>query len=168
MSDTMKRMWTERQVRALGVDAVEQKSDLKVFENIVDKDGHKRFIEGDITPQEISGITFTYAKWSLSGTHLMVVLAGNVANTTTLTAGTSLARNISVPSWVLDKIVATFSTVIEVKTLTMYASGWGSQSLTATIRKSSSAGLSVANESNLTLTDDRSFRIQFDLLVDNE
>ena len=46
------------------------------MEDIVDADGHKRFIEGNVTPANIIGENdIQYAKWSLSGSHLMIVLA---------------------------------------------------------------------------------------------
>ena len=79
----MRRMYSKPQL----LEAVEQEAEvngLKAFENIVDKDGHKRFIEGTPTNPTIEGVEITYAKWSLSGTHLMLVMAGNVASTTVL------------------------------------------------------------------------------------
>ena len=52
--------------------------------NIVDADGHNRFIEGNIATEEIEGVTWAYARWSLSGTHLMCVLAGTIEDETAL------------------------------------------------------------------------------------
>ena len=99
---TCKRMWTDREIRSMAVDSVEKKNNLKVFENIVDKDGHKRFIEGDITPAETTGITFTYAKWSLSGSHLQIVLAMTIAAGTYSTFYLGDITNL--PKWIFDKI----------------------------------------------------------------
>ena len=75
----MRRMYSEKQIRELvkttkGYDIV----------NLVDKDGHERFIEGDIPDPEITGLTPIYYKWSLSGTHLMIVMAGTIENGTNL------------------------------------------------------------------------------------
>ena len=165
MSDTMKRMWTERQVRALGVDATEQKENLKVFEHIVDKDGHPRFIEGEITIETIEGISQSYGKWSLSGSHLMIVLALSVENALVVSTG-NVAIISNIPSWVMDKIVAlTGSTVVPYVNFT-FVGGGTTQALAAQLLKSSN-NLYIQMYS-FTSSGDRSGRIQFDLIIDNE
>lgn len=77
MASNGKRMVSEDSIKKL-----ENLLEGVAFEDIVDKNGNPRFIEGTITPETISGITFTYCKWSLSGTHLMIVLAGTCKNVT--------------------------------------------------------------------------------------
>ena len=165
--DTMKRMWTERQVRALGVDATEQKSNLKVFEHIADADGHARFIEGEINLNSAvpEGVTKTYGRWSLSGTHLMIVIAGTIENTTALTFG-SFASLVNLPQWITDKIVPISTSYVEIKGFTLYAEDLTTQTTTIYLRKSSNT-IFMSN-SALTLTAKRNFRYQFDLLIDNE
>ena len=165
MSDTMKRMWTERQVRALGVDAVEQKSDLKVFENIVDKDGHKRFVEGDVALEEKEGVTKTYAKWSLSGSHLMIVLGLAIADTTAFANGSILAR-VTLPSWIHAKIEPVWTTAIMVNAGTSYASDWSTQAFSAYLSKGTSQ-LQIVKNGAVTMTANRNVRLQFDILIDN-
>ena len=49
---------------------------------LTDSKGNPRFIEGEGTPMEMEGFTASYCKWSLSGTHLMIVLSGSFANAT--------------------------------------------------------------------------------------
>ena len=166
MSDTMKRMWTERQVRALGVDGTEQKSALKVFEHIADNDGHLRFIEGVIEPKTITGFTFTYARWSLSGSHLLIVLGGTIESGTAFSYGT-IATLKDVPAWIKDKLVPIYgSSGIDVVTLPVYASDYSSQNVTSYLTKSGS-NINIDLGSN-TFSANRTFRIEFDLLIDNE
>lgn len=164
MSDTMKRMWTERQVRGMAVDSVEEKEKLEVFEHIVDEDGHKRFIEGDITLKTISGTTAIYGKWSLSGTHLMIVLAFAIADATDL-SNKNLAE-VNLPEWVVAKIVPLGSTVIAKGSFDAFASNNTTQSLTTYLE----TGVSKLNINTATFTAnaDRNVRIQFDLLIDDE
>ena len=164
MSDTMKRMWTERQVRALGVDAVEQKSDLKVFENIVDKDGHKRFIEGDFELKEETGLTYTYAKWSLSGSHLMIVFAGSIENSATL-SGTTITE-ITLPQWIIDKVTPIYSTNITLSSIDAYGDDASKQTISCTLYKE--ANKLKVYRGGITATRARYFRQQFDLLIDDE
>ena len=85
----MRRMYSENQLLK-AVENESKENGLKVFENIVDKDGHKRFIEFDLSPKTITGITPVYAKASLSGSHFMVVYAGTIENATAISGGTNI------------------------------------------------------------------------------
>ena len=134
------------------------------FEDIEDALGHKRFIEGDITIETIEGITQTYGKWSLSGSHLMIVVAGTIEDGTVLTGG-SLA-DINIPDWIFDKLVPIVSNFVVVENKTLIASDYTTQQLLLTLQKSSTK-LSLRYGS-LTIVKAKSFRFNFDLLIDNE
>lgn len=139
----------------------------KILENIEDSAGNKRFIEGDIVQDTpITGFTLTYSKWSLSGTHLMFVVAGTIANNTTLGWQEVFAETTTIPKWVIDKIYPTFSNYIEPKVIRAY-NGDGStyQDITFYLRKGTSS--MYMSLSNVAITDDRYLRVQFDLLIDN-
>ena len=167
---TCKRMWTDRQIRSMAVDSVENKEDLKVFENIVDKDGHKRFIEGDITPKAITGVTYSYGKWSLSGSHLMIVIAGTVANATVIDYEGVFASIPNIPDWVKAKInpgISYSGTLVEAKSVNFYGDDASTQNGLFLLRKNAVDGLYISF-AGLTLTKERYFRAQFDLLIDNE
>ena len=145
--------------------------DVGCFENIVDKNGHKRFLEGDFVPREFTGFTYTYAKWSLSGSHLMIVLCFDIAANTSLEY-TSIVDNIGLPSWIMDKISDTGGTqhVVSVK----YAEQWEdsasipSPAIVSGLAKPNSNTLGIAIWSNATISNTSYARIQFDLLIDNE
>lgn len=134
--------------------------------DIVDSDGNKRFVEGDITIHEISGITQSYGKWSLSGTHLMIVVAISLADTTAITSGTILCQ-IDVPQWVKDKIVPIVGTYVDRIQQTYYDSVLAKQDMNVSLRLDSTYGLYITLGS-LTLTADRTGRIVFDLLIDTD
>lgn len=144
---------------------LEVTGDVKVFENIVDKDGHKRFIEGDITIKDTqSDVEKIYGKWSLSGSHLLIVLAGNIANTKSINAG-ELAK-IEIPDWILDKIQPIFLENVALTNFSLYNIDYTSQIHTFVLSKGQYLYIRLA--SSFTATADRSFRISFDLLIDNE
>lgn len=149
--------------------------DAKIFEVIVDKDGHKRFIEGNgVLVKE--GYTPTYNKWSLSGTHLMLVIAGSFDGELSVTSGDDIARYDSIPQWINDKIFP--------------LSGEENGAITrAVIYAVNDSGVNVGNSgiiylfkfnSKLYINAGTTFtlgtaeatnshiRIQFDLLIDNE
>lgn len=133
------------------------------MEQIVDKDGNKRFIEGNITMETITGVTQTYGKWSLSGTHLMIVIAGTIDNGTEITAGKLCSINI--PEWILDKIYTIYSSYVVVKNKEpIYGTGLNSQDLGFYLRKTTELFIDTGS---VTTTDDRNFRVEFDLLIDN-
>ena len=135
----------------------------KIFEEITDKDGHKRFIEGNLTIETIAGVTQTYGKWSLSGSHLMLVIAGSIDNGTVL-ASIILCKAV-LPEWIVQKIVPIASNIIANITFDVYAADSTKQTLKTSLLK-------IADEiriyTSMTATANRYFRIQYDLLIDNE
>lgn len=138
------------------------------IEKIKDKSGHLRFIEGNISLQNITGLTGVYAKWSLSGTHLMIVIAGDIAANTTINDGTNLVLGLELPQWINNKIYLTTYGMnrIEIKTFNIY-SGYNSSTANVALTKSAGGTINIVLGS-ITTTNNSSFRIQFDLLIDNE
>lgn len=123
-------------------------------------------VEGDGVPIEQEGVTITYCKWSLSGTHLMIVLAGSFADTTVI-ANNKILASYAIPSYILDKVYPVWLTFMEAKQIDVYAQDWTKQQIFVKFAKES-PNLTIVTGSTLTLTADRNFRIQFDLLIDNE
>lgn len=140
---------------------------LNKLENITDKDGNQRFIEGNISINEISGVSKSYGKWSLSGTHLMIVLALSLANETTIADNTSLC-SINIPQWILDKIVPVVGGTIAFSENKAYASDYTNQIFVSRIVKPDVNVFQLRNEGAWSLTKDRTIRLQYDLLIDNE
>lgn len=144
---------------------LEVTGDAKLFENIVDKDGHKRFVDGDITMATGTVPTKVYGKWSLSGTHLMFVLCISANNGDVIAPGT-LTERITIPEWVEDKLVPIYGDNISRMTLNLYADDTSSQAVYVYLQKKT-AGIFMYM-SALTLDKNRVGRIEFDLLIDNE
>lgn len=143
---------------------VGENSKVKILNNITDADGHNRFMQDDITLEEISGVTGVYCKWSLSGTHLQIVIAGEIAEGTTLSS-TKLC-DIVLPSWILAKIYPiTGDVVVDQQFKAWGAEDYTTQDLGTDLTKGSPLYLSVV--ASLSTTDkDRVFRINYDLLID--
>ena len=120
----------------------------------------------DITMEEITGITQTYGKWSLSGTHLLIVLVITASETATL-SNSQLIANINLPDWIKEKITPVWSTVILYTQNTFRDDSWGSVSCNFTLRKESA--LEIRSSTNFTNSStEKICRIAFDLLIDNE
>lgn len=138
-----------------------------LMNNIVDSQGNKRFVEGDITMNIIEGITQTYGKWSLSGTHLMIVFAGTFENGVSLPVNIDLV-SFTLPTWILNKIIPVWGNFyIENKNTPCYADDWSSQSVSMVLRKVGDR-IDIRSTSAVNFTAKRNFHIQYDLLIDND
>lgn len=158
----MKQMWSKEELEKLS------KETLKDINTLVDSAGNPRFIEGDLELEEIEGITFTYGKWSLSGTHLMIVCAGSVANGTIIGSQTYYA-NAYLPAYMLDKITGVTGSLVDFKSAIYYsANPVTTQNANIDLVKDGNNNRMRLRSNALTLTADRNFRIQFDLLIDSE
>ena len=138
--------------------------DYLLLENIKDRNNNYRFIEGNGTPSVLEGVNITYVKWSLSGTHLMFVLVGNIANGTPFG---NFVVDFNLPAWIRNKIAPVFSDKLEYKTIQAYANDYTNQNITFSLNKSSNY-IRISKEGTTNITADRMFKIQFDLLIDNE
>lgn len=155
----MKQMWSKEEIDK------EVKNTYKDISTLVDASGNPRFVEGDGVGLSQEGVTISYCKWSLSGTHLMLVCAGTIANTTVIAANSKLAK-FTLPDYIKNKIYSVWQNNIEAKEIKLYADDWSNQTLQIKFQKITE-GLQLETAS-LTLTADRSFRIQYDLLIDVE
>ena len=152
----MKRMWSEEEIQSFK----------KNISNLVDSKGNPRFIEGEGTPLSQEGVTISYCKWSLSGTHLMCVLAGNLANTISITEGIILAT-FNFPNYIKEKIIPVWQQNLAYISQNAYADNGSSQGINFFVEKTTN-GIRLLKSGALTLTANRSFRIQVDLLIDSE
>lgn len=135
---------------------------------LTDSNGNPRFIEGDGTLTEITGITYTYNKWSLSGTHLMIVLGMTIANNTEITNNTKFVE-YKVPSYILDKVFALYGTRINRVDFSGWSSAGQSQTLNlGLVKNSDSLSIEYIQTASTTMSSERTYRIQFDLLIDTE
>lgn len=165
---------TEADLTGLEVDGTKYKvssgsgggSSTPLLEDIVDSAGNKRFVEGEATPETISGFTFSYNKWSLSGTHLMMVCAGTV-DSANLISGLTICTYENIPDYIMNKIVALWfnGTTVDVKTV-YFRSLEDSSGTSVNIRLvKENNNLYVKCYASQAITN-VGFRIQFDLLID--
>ena len=140
-----------------------------LMENIVDSAGNKRFVDINLEPITIEGITNFYTKGLLSGTHLMLVVCGEIANGTTLTGGTDIARIINLPAYISDKIVNFYGDAyVDIKGVTLYNGTSIDSTKTIGLREVSDNNYVLRLISSVSATADLKFRMQFDLLIDSE
>ena len=155
----------------------EDKSELPVngnapyFEEITDKDGHARFIEGDIQEGGLpEGVSKLYGKWTLSGSHLLIVISYSLTNAVELSAFSDFGRLVNLPSWIFDKITPLFAnSIVLQEVVNAFDNTANVQQLNMRMYKNiDSSTITLTNISTLTLSSTKSFRWQIDLLIDNE
>ena len=139
-----------------------------LMSNIVDSHGNKRFVEFDGTLGTLEGMTISYAKASLSGTHLMFVVAGSFAENTSVPNAQILAK-FTLPTYIINKIIPVWlNTNIEIKSVTLISDDWTTQTITIGLAKWGNDVIGISTKNALEVTANRNFRIQFDLLIDSE
>lgn len=156
------------------VGALAVTGDIKPMENIVDNDGNKRFITGDITGEAVltgSGATIDYAKWSLAGTHLMIVLQiyNPTANTINIANYSGMAYTEGMRDWLLNKIVPIQSGTNSITYKTFKGLNQGLNESTNELGAYLSEGadrLYINSWNNTSLEAGYHYRIQFDLIID--
>ena len=160
----MRRMYSLNQLQEIALKKIESTTSLKVFENIVDKDGHKRFIEGEITTYPYTDVSYSYAKWALSGSHLIIVVAMTFAPKEWTYA---VIAEVNLPQWIKDKLIPFFSSAsIDVKSVVFYDSSYATKNPIAFLVKDGNTIKIALN--TITFTSTSNGRIEFDLLIDNE
>lgn len=144
------------------------------LESIVDSDGNKRFVEGNFSVENIEGITWTYHKWSLSGTHLMIVLEGRNNTDTTITfEGNEIFGNLqdSTLSYIYDKIpILTTYNLVSTAMFRTYQNFDATEKGNLSLIKPGANHLRVINWKRAVenIPAGSAFRVQFDLLIDSD
>lgn len=137
----------------------------KIFEQIEDANDNNRFVEGDITIGTFTGVTQTYGKWSLCGTHLLIVVGLSLETGSNITDGDLCY--VTIPSWIGAKIYPLFAgTVVTRAIAKMWADDYTTQDLTTQLIKVTNATFKIQT-STTTADKDRFVRVSFDLLIDN-
>ena len=154
----MKHMWSEEEINKAP----------KVLESLVDSKGNPRFIEGEGALTEITGITYVQNKWSLSGSHLMIVLGMTIANNVEIANNTKFAE-YKLPNCILDKVSTFYGTRVSRIDFSGWSSAGQSQSLNlGLVKNSDSLSIEYIQSAPTTMSSERTYRIQFDLLIDAE
>ena len=169
----MKHMWSEEEIQEL----IEEQggsggSGSSTLDGIVDSKGNKRFIEGDLTllltPEEMEryGATIKYSKWSLSGTHLMIVACLSFTKATQQTPDIKMFA-VNLPNWIKEKIKPVFDTYLISHIIApKYPNGNLSSDLY--IGRDNQITLNLTHLIDYDITANCTVRYQFDLLIDTD
>ena len=163
----MKHMWSEEELQTL----IEEQgggggSGTITLDDIVDSQGNKRFIEGNGVPYSVAGITPKYYKWTLSGTHLMIVFAFETLPNATID-NKNLAK-FEVPAFILNKINVDNGSILYKINAICFKDAADDVTFKCAIVKRSKK-LDVYFNDSLTFDSyARTCRVQFDLIIESE
>ena len=134
------------------------------LDDIVDANGNKRFVSGEMTfnPNNVYNFTeMIYSKWSLSGTHIMFVGIIKAKSNAQNFIFVNPFFSVTLPDYINDKIVEVSSS----NRLVLVANGLRSdgETFSCQLRKTDTGVSIVSNQQLPSLT---IARIQFDLLID--
>ncbi len=144
--------------------AVPQGGGGATLDDIVDSAGNKRFIEGNLNfvLPEVYPLTNVYSKWSLSGTHLMIVgvLANNTENSITIASNINIFE-LELPDYIMSKIIP----INAGNGLVSNISGLDGNSVTIPFKLFKGNILAIRGITS-GLSAGKQVRFQFDLLID--
>jgi len=138
-----------------------------VVQNLKDGAGNKRFIEGNIETEDITGVTFSYSKWSLSGSHLMIVICGDILENVTVSSNEKVC-DISFPNYIKDKLMPIYSAWLGSKNAECIEEVTFSHNVFLNVDMDKTAnGVVINTGAAITASENkRHFRLTFDLLID--
>ena len=138
---------------------------LNDIEALVDSNGNPRFIGGNGTPSEVSGMTIASSKWELNGKNLIFEILGSLNKN--VPSGTTICRFI-LPEWISNKITLAVANLVDLTYNVMaYISG-GASPLYVLIYKYSNALDFTISSGASDISSTGYFKIRYNIIIDNE
>ena len=112
-------------------------------------------------------MTLNYGKWSLSGSHLMLVIACNYNADISIADGTTLFRIDDIPNWVVQKVYPILGNLIIYQKASLIHEDWTRGEKEFYLAKVYDV-LRIYNNGAITDSKAGMFRLRFDLLIDTD
>lgn len=150
----------------VNIEGVLQATHPKLFETIEDTNGNKRFVKGDVVLAENApqGLVEVYGKWSLSGSHLMIVLGCELPDGLVLKNATVFAY-AQLPKWVFDNLFTLFSIALDSKTFQLRGNDWSSQDIIVYLSKAEGNKVAFNFGQDATVSGFKKGRFAFDFII---
>ena len=156
----MRRMFSEKQIK----EQIEKVS-LETIDDAIKEEKLSEFKSGDITMEELTGISQSYGKWLVNGKELFIVLAGSIEANATLSDNTTIAE-VEIPSDIIDKLYPISGDTITLQPHPFFNSAHYYIERNIALTKSSANKIYIYNNAgNYTPTQAQTFRIMFNLIV---
>ena len=137
---------------------------LNDIEALVDSNGNHRFIVGNGTSGNVSGLTIASSKWVLNGTNLIFEIIGGINKN--IPQMTKICT-FNLPVWVANKIIQVSSNIIDMKRYDVVSSDGGLSTTTLLINKNSNDIDFTTTNGITTITGEQVFfRFTFNTIID--
>lgn len=137
---------------------------LNDIEALVDKNGNKRFIGGNGTSGNVSGLTVASSKWVLNGTNLIFEILGTFSGKL---SGFDVLSDFTIPDWIVNKIVTPASNIVDILTCSMISIEDASATNIRLQITKSGENISFTNSTNITISDISIFKIRYNIIIDD-
>ena len=150
----MKHMWSEEEIQA-------QTS----IDNLVDSKGRNRFIGGNGTPRDITGLTIASSKWTLNGNNLIFEILGQFSGSL---SGFDVLSTFTLPEWIINKIVTPVSNIVDILTFQMISIEDASGTTIRLQVTKDGNNIYFSNVTNININSISLFKIRYNIIIDNE
>ena len=133
-----------------------------VDNSLVESNGNFRFIVGEGTPLNVSGMTIISSKWSLNGSNLMFEILGTFSKN--VSGGTDLCM-FTLPQWIVDNIVTPYLNIVDFIRLDAVYTNRAPATGFVQIYKSENS-IAFKNQDNLPIDDLTVFKIRYNTIID--
>lgn len=136
---------------------------LNDIEALVDRNGKSRFIGGNGTPGNVSGVTITSSKWVLNGNNLIFEIEGNFLSKD-IPPNSTLCK-FTLPEWIAQKITLIFENVVDLLTYNVVTEDWIDTSLYCIYKEGNVLNFSQFTGENAAAR--TFFKIHYNIIIDN-
>lgn len=131
--------------------------------SLFDNNGNFRFIVGDGTAGNISGMTVTSSKWSLNGSNLMFEILGSFRGSL---SGFDILSTFTLPEWIVNKIAKPVSNIIDILTCDMVSTKDAASTHTKLQVTTDGINIYFTNATNVNVNDLSVFKIRYNIIID--
>lgn len=131
---------------------------------IVDNKGNHRFIGGNGTLENVSGLTIGSSKWVLNGTNLIFEILGSFNGNL---SGYDVLSTFDLPDWIINKIVTPYNNIVDIIDCKMIAlDGSG---ITIKVQSTISGNtIYFTNLTEISISSTSIFKIRYNIIIDND
>ena len=137
---------------------------LNDIEALVDSNGNNRFIGGNGTPLNVSGMTIVSSKWTLNGNNLIFEFLGTFSES--LSSNTDLCM-FTLPEWIISKIPTPYLNIVDFIRFDAVYTDRAPATGFIQIYKSENT-IAFKNQDSVTIEALTVFKIRYNIIIDNE
>ena len=139
-----------------------------IYKNAVDKalfdnDGNFRFIAGEGTLRDVTGLTIASSKWALNGNNLMFEILGTFTGSL---SGFDILSIFTIEDWIANKIVTPVNNIVDIITCSMISIKDASATTVRLQVTKSGNNIYFTNATNTNVNDTSIFKIRYNIIID--